>query len=89
MALVAGAPSKTTRVSWIAFTVPSNAGTGVGSNSAAVRVGDSAVSATRGAQVPIQGLIFPSMAGGQYLDLTQVYAFIGNGDKLQVTYGVL
>lgn len=81
--------STRTVANWIQFTIPVTQSTGVTTNSAAVRVGDKNVSATRGTVVPVFGMMFPSIAEGQYLDLAQVYAFIANGDKLQITYGTL
>lgn len=89
VALAAGPPSKNTKANWIQFTVPSNAAGSAGTNSAAVRVGDSLVSATRGTQVPLNGMMFPPISDGVYMDLTLIYAFIATNDKLQVTYGVL
>jgi hypothetical protein len=77
------------QANWIQFTIPVTQSTGVTTNTAAVRVGDKSVSATRGTSVPTTGMLFPPIAEGQYLDLSLVYAFVGNNDKLQVTYGVL
>jgi hypothetical protein len=74
---------------WIQFTIPITQASGVTTNTAMVRVGDKNVTASRGTAVPTSGMLFPPIADGQYLDLSQVFAFIANNDKLQVTYGVL
>src|SRR5690348_10761860 len=81
--------STRTVANWIQFTIPVTQATGVTTNTAAVRVGDKNVSATQGTVVPVFGMLFPPISDGQYLDLSQVYAFIATNDKLQVTYGVL
>lgn len=58
-------------------------------NSAAVRIGDSNVSATRGAPVAAGGglLLPPSENVNLWYSLSGIYYYAANGDQLAVIYG--
>jgi hypothetical protein len=64
-------------------------------NAAAVRIGDSATSASRGLPVAAGGgLMYPPLAPGprpgqadQYYDLSAIYYYATAGDKLSVSWG--
>ena len=55
------------------------------SNASAVRVGDSTVTATRGARVaPGGGLLLP--VKGDYYSLASIYVYVATGDKVSVLW---
>lgn len=58
-------------------------------NTAAVRLGQSTVSASRGVAIPpgSTALAIGPISDGQWLDLAVTYAFIGSGDKLTYSLG--
>jgi hypothetical protein len=64
--------------------------TGVTISSAAARLGDSAVTTTRGIPIAANGVFTsPAIATeSEVYDLSQVYAIGTNNDKLSVVYGV-
>ena len=72
---------------WVIFICPST-------NSAAVRIGDSSISATQGAPVAAGGgLMFPAIppdprqaTQNQLYDLTKIYYRAGTGDKVSIIY---
>lgn len=57
-------------------------------NSAVVRIGDVNTSNTRGASVAAGGgfMLPPSATSPQNYDLSKIYYYAANGDKLTVTY---
>ncbi len=65
-------------------------------NSAAVRLGDSNTSATRGAPMPAGGgMMLPPIpsaptyqAPDQYYDLSKIYYYAANGDKISLVWGM-
>lgn len=61
-----------------------------GTNSADVRVGDSATSISQGVAIAKgTGLPLPGVpeSFGQHYNLVGVFAYIANGDKLTISYG--
>lgn len=63
---------------WVQVSTPT-------SNTAAIRVGDSAVSATQGTLVaPGFGQFFPFT--GQPMDISEIYVYAASGDKVAITW---
>ena len=68
------------KASWVQIQAPST-------NSAAVRVGDSNTSSTRGATVAAGGFQFaPSHGNANMYDLNTIYYYAETGDEIDVIY---